>query len=80
MTGLGGRQYGRQPWTVSGMLPTHLSASTLNIAQVAFSPQRLRAVLQRIANRRTVFDDQIRPSDLRLTWVQAAITLRAGQR
>ena len=30
-------EYGRQPWTVSGMLPTHLSASTLSIAQVAFS-------------------------------------------
>ena len=30
-------EYGRQPWTVSGLLPTHLSASTLGIGQVAFS-------------------------------------------
>lgn len=30
-------EYGRQPWTVSSMLPTHLSASTLTIGQVAFS-------------------------------------------
>lgn len=30
-------EYGRQPWTVSGVLPTHLSASTLTIGQVAFS-------------------------------------------
>ncbi|HRX63264.1 MAG TPA: cytochrome ubiquinol oxidase subunit I [Candidatus Competibacter sp.] len=30
-------EYGRQPWTVSGMLPTHLSASTLSVGQVTFS-------------------------------------------
>ncbi|HOB63054.1 MAG TPA: cytochrome ubiquinol oxidase subunit I [Candidatus Competibacteraceae bacterium] len=30
-------EYGRQPWTVSGTLPTHLSASTLSIGQISFS-------------------------------------------
>lgn len=30
-------EYGRQPWTVSGTLPTHLSASTLSVGQISFS-------------------------------------------
>jgi cytochrome d ubiquinol oxidase subunit I len=30
-------EYGRQPWTVYGLLPTHLSTSTLSVASVAGS-------------------------------------------
>jgi len=30
-------EYGRQPWTISGVLPTFLSASTLNAGSVAAS-------------------------------------------
>jgi len=30
-------EYGRQPWTISGVLPTHLSASSLDVGQLWFS-------------------------------------------
>ncbi len=30
-------EYGRQPWTISGILPTHLSVSSLDTAQLWFS-------------------------------------------
>lgn len=30
-------EYGRQPWTIAGILPTHLSASTLQASDVYFS-------------------------------------------
>ena len=30
-------EYGRQPWTIAGVLPTHLSASTLQVSSVYFS-------------------------------------------
>jgi cytochrome d ubiquinol oxidase subunit I len=30
-------EYGRQPWTISGILPTHLSASNLDLSSVYFS-------------------------------------------
>ncbi|NRR28678.1 cytochrome ubiquinol oxidase subunit I [Oxalobacteraceae bacterium] len=30
-------EYGRQPWTIAGVLPTHLSASTLQTSNVYFS-------------------------------------------
>lgn len=30
-------EYGRQPWTISGILPTHLSASSVNANNVLFS-------------------------------------------
>ncbi len=30
-------EYGRQPWTIAGILPTHLSASTLPVSSVYFS-------------------------------------------
>ena len=30
-------EYGRQPWTIAGVLPTHLSASTLQVSNVYFS-------------------------------------------
>ncbi len=30
-------EYGRQPWTISGVLPTHMSVSTLSIEQLWFS-------------------------------------------
>jgi cytochrome d ubiquinol oxidase subunit I len=30
-------EYGRQPWTIAGVLPTHLSASTLQASSVYFS-------------------------------------------
>ncbi|MGV8893825.1 MAG: cytochrome ubiquinol oxidase subunit I [Burkholderiaceae bacterium] len=30
-------EYGRQPWTISGVLPTHLSASTLQTSDLYFS-------------------------------------------
>lgn len=30
-------EYGRQPWTIYGVLPTHLSTSTLGIGSIAFS-------------------------------------------
>ena len=30
-------EYGRQPWTISGILPTHLSTSNLDVASVYFS-------------------------------------------
>ncbi|MDP5008049.1 MAG: cytochrome ubiquinol oxidase subunit I, partial [Glaciimonas sp.] len=30
-------EYGRQPWTISGVLPTHLSASTLQPSSLYFS-------------------------------------------
>ena len=30
-------EYGRQPWTIAGVLPTHLSASTLPVSSVYFS-------------------------------------------
>jgi len=30
-------EYGRQPWTISGILPTHLSASTLQPSNLYFS-------------------------------------------
>ncbi|MET3131518.1 cytochrome d ubiquinol oxidase subunit I [Oxalobacteraceae bacterium GrIS 1.11] len=30
-------EYGRQPWTIAGILPTHLSASTLNVGNLYFS-------------------------------------------
>lgn len=30
-------EYGRQPWTIAGILPTHLSASSLSVDQVYFS-------------------------------------------
>ena len=30
-------EYGRQPWTISGVLPTHLSASTLQVNDLYFS-------------------------------------------
>ena len=30
-------EYGRQPWTISGILPTHLSASTLQPSDLYFS-------------------------------------------
>jgi cytochrome d ubiquinol oxidase subunit I len=30
-------EYGRQPWTISGVLPTHMSASNLSSEQLWFS-------------------------------------------
>jgi cytochrome d ubiquinol oxidase subunit I len=30
-------EYGRQPWTIAGILPTHLSASTLQVGNLYFS-------------------------------------------
>src|SRR5450756_2910012 len=30
-------EYGRQPWTISGILPTYLSASNLDVSSVYFS-------------------------------------------
>ncbi|SDV48456.1 cytochrome ubiquinol oxidase subunit I [Chitinasiproducens palmae] len=30
-------EYGRQPWTIAGVLPTHLSASTLSVGDLYFS-------------------------------------------
>ena len=30
-------EYGRQPWTIAGILPTHLSASTLQVESLYFS-------------------------------------------
>jgi cytochrome bd ubiquinol oxidase subunit I len=30
-------EYGRQPWTISGILPTHLSTSNLDVSSVYFS-------------------------------------------
>jgi len=30
-------EYGRQPWTIAGILPTHLSASTLKVENLYFS-------------------------------------------
>ena len=30
-------EYGRQPWTISGVLPTHLSVSSVSLGQVWFS-------------------------------------------
>ncbi len=30
-------EYGRQPWTISGVLPTHLSVSSLEASQVWLS-------------------------------------------
>jgi cytochrome d ubiquinol oxidase subunit I len=30
-------EYGRQPWTISGILPTHLSISQLDKSQIYFS-------------------------------------------
>lgn len=33
----GGRHDGRQPWTISGVLPTHLSVSSLSSNQLWFS-------------------------------------------
>ncbi len=30
-------EYGRQPWTIAGILPTHLSASTLQVSNLYFS-------------------------------------------
>jgi cyd operon protein YbgT len=30
-------EYGRQPWTISGVLPTHLSASNISSDQLWFS-------------------------------------------
>jgi cytochrome d ubiquinol oxidase subunit I len=30
-------EYGRQPWTIAGVLPTHLSASTLSAGSLWFS-------------------------------------------
>jgi len=30
-------EYGRQPWTISGVLPTHMSVSNLSIDQLWFS-------------------------------------------
>ena len=30
-------EYGRQPWTIAGVLPTHLSASTLQVSSLYFS-------------------------------------------
>jgi cytochrome bd ubiquinol oxidase subunit I len=30
-------EYGRQPWTIAGILPTHLSASSLDVGNLYFS-------------------------------------------
>ena len=30
-------EFGRQPWTVSGMLPTYLSVSSISVGEVVFS-------------------------------------------
>ena len=30
-------EYGRQPWTIYGVLPTHLSTSTLSVGSILFS-------------------------------------------
>jgi Cytochrome bd-type quinol oxidase, subunit 1 len=30
-------EYGRQPWTITNILPTHLSASSIDVAPVAMS-------------------------------------------
>jgi cytochrome bd ubiquinol oxidase subunit I len=30
-------EYGRQPWTIAGVLPTHLSVSSLGVGQLVFS-------------------------------------------
>jgi cytochrome d ubiquinol oxidase subunit I len=30
-------EYGRQPWTISGILPTHMSVSNLTVGQLWFS-------------------------------------------
>ena len=30
-------EYGRQPWTISGILPTHLSSSSLSVSDLHFS-------------------------------------------
>lgn len=35
--GLAGRFNGRQPWTIYGILPTHLSTSTLSVGSILFS-------------------------------------------
>lgn len=37
-------EYGRQPWTISGILPTHLSASALDASQLHFSMWGLLAI------------------------------------
>jgi cytochrome d ubiquinol oxidase subunit I len=30
-------EYGRQPWTISEVLPTHLSVSSVTVGQIVFS-------------------------------------------
>ncbi len=30
-------EYGRQPWTISGVLPTHMSVSSISVDQLGFS-------------------------------------------
>ena len=54
-------EYGRQPWTISGVLPTFLSVSNVPAVQRLFQPGRLFRVLHVSAGRRDVPDVQIRP-------------------
>ena len=53
-------EYGRQPWTVTGILPTHLSASSVSAGEVLGVIGRFCAVLYRPDDCGNVFDDQIR--------------------
>ncbi len=53
-------EYGRQPWTISEVLPTHLSVSSVVDRRRLVQPRRIRRVLHRAAGRRDVPDVQVR--------------------
>jgi hypothetical protein len=54
-------EYGRQPWTIYGVLPTHLSVSSLSVEIALWLARGLRRLLHRAAGRRDVPDGQVRP-------------------
>ena len=53
-------EYGRQPWTIYGVLPTHLTVSTLSVEQPVRLAGRLHRLLHRAAGRRDVPDGEVR--------------------
>ncbi len=54
--------YGRQPWTIAGILPTDLSSSSLGVEQVLFSLAGFIFFLHGSLYHRIVFDVQLSPA------------------
>ncbi len=65
-------EYGRQPWTIYGVLPTHLCVSTLSVNSLYGSLAGFIGFLHRAAGRRDVSDGQVCTPWARAAWAPAA--------